>query len=165
MASTIEASVQPSTSNLISNPLIPTTITAEIVVENMQSSQSSQSNNNNNASNQAQVTAGQSMASTVVGSLSANALLAAIGSTGSTASSTDSNTQEMSGGGATIEEKVSAADEPEPKRRKLNTPCKSKTVEKLEARLGGILCCAVCLDLPRTAMYQVLFIYLFFLSI
>ena len=27
--------------------------------------------------------------------------------------------------------------------------------EKLEYRLGGILCCAVCLDLPKTAMYQV----------
>lgn len=27
--------------------------------------------------------------------------------------------------------------------------------EKLESRLGGILCCAVCLDLPKTAMYQV----------
>ncbi|XP_067645519.1 zinc finger TRAF-type-containing protein 1 homolog [Eurosta solidaginis] len=26
--------------------------------------------------------------------------------------------------------------------------------EKLEYRLGGILCCAVCLDLPKTAMYQ-----------
>lgn len=27
--------------------------------------------------------------------------------------------------------------------------------EKLEHRLGGILCCAVCLDLPRAAIYQV----------
>ncbi|XP_059487705.1 zinc finger TRAF-type-containing protein 1 homolog isoform X2 [Neocloeon triangulifer] len=26
--------------------------------------------------------------------------------------------------------------------------------EKLEHRLGGILCCAVCLDLPRSAVYQ-----------
>lgn len=26
---------------------------------------------------------------------------------------------------------------------------------KLEDRLGGILCCAVCLDLPRAAVYQV----------
>jgi hypothetical protein len=32
---------------------------------------------------------------------------------------------------------------------------KSEIVEKLENRLGGILCCAVCLDLPKTAMYQV----------
>jgi len=32
---------------------------------------------------------------------------------------------------------------------------KDKTVsEKLENRLGGILCCAVCLDLPRAAIYQ-----------
>lgn len=27
--------------------------------------------------------------------------------------------------------------------------------DKLEHRLGGILCCAVCLDLPRSAIYQV----------
>lgn len=30
----------------------------------------------------------------------------------------------------------------------------SATKEKLEQRLGGILCCAVCLDLPKTAVYQ-----------
>uniref|UniRef100_A0A182Y4S0 Uncharacterized protein n=1 Tax=Anopheles stephensi TaxID=30069 RepID=A0A182Y4S0_ANOST len=42
--------------------------------------------------------------------------------------------------------------EPEAKRKKLDKP--SAKVEKLELRLGGILCCAVCLDLPRTAMYQ-----------
>lgn len=28
--------------------------------------------------------------------------------------------------------------------------------EKLEHRLGGILCCAVCLDLPKSAIYQVI---------
>jgi len=27
--------------------------------------------------------------------------------------------------------------------------------DKLEHRLGGILCCAVCLDLPRSSIYQV----------
>lgn len=27
--------------------------------------------------------------------------------------------------------------------------------DKLEHRLGGILCCAVCLDLPPAAVYQV----------
>lgn len=27
--------------------------------------------------------------------------------------------------------------------------------ESLEERLNGILCCAVCLDLPKTAVYQV----------
>lgn len=45
-------------------------------------------------------------------------------------------------------------DEPETKRKKIDKPV-TKMMEKLEARLGGILCCAVCLDLPRTAMYQV----------
>lgn len=48
------------------------------------------------------------------------------------------------------------ADEPEKKRPKLDSnPMKVKKLEKLENRLGGILCCAVCLDLPRAAMYQV----------
>lgn len=146
MASTVEASVQPSTSNLISGPLIP--ITAEIVVDNIQSQA---------------VGSGQSMASTVVGSLTNSTLLAAIGSQSSSnlseSSQSDLNTpptqQQML---AETSEKNSGSDEPEPKRRKMNTPCKSKTVEKLEARLGGILCCAVCLDLPRTAMYQVRFV-------
>lgn len=51
---------------------------------------------------------------------------------------------------------VVSADEPEKKRQKLDTsPMKAKKLEKLENRLGGILCCAVCLDLPRAAMYQV----------
>jgi hypothetical protein len=27
--------------------------------------------------------------------------------------------------------------------------------KKLEERIGGILCCTVCLDLPKTAIYQV----------
>lgn len=49
-----------------------------------------------------------------------------------------------------------SADEPEKKRQKLDShPMKVKKLEKLENRLGGILCCAVCLDLPRAAMYQV----------
>lgn len=47
--------------------------------------------------------------------------------------------------------------EPEAKRKKLDPAVASTsgTNEKLELRLGGILCCAVCLDLPKTAMYQV----------
>lgn len=38
------------------------------------------------------------------------------------------------------------------KRRKLSD---KDSNDKLEHRLGGILCCAVCLDLPRAAVYQV----------
>lgn len=39
-------------------------------------------------------------------------------------------------------------------------PKKAKTgaeeeEKKLEQRLGGILCCAVCLDLPKSSVYQV----------
>lgn len=42
--------------------------------------------------------------------------------------------------------------EPDKKRRKFDK--KHSKTEKLEHRLGGILCCAVCLDLPRAAIYQ-----------
>lgn len=44
--------------------------------------------------------------------------------------------------------------EPEAKRRKISK-YERKSSDKLEYRLGGILCCAVCLDLPRAAVYQV----------
>lgn len=44
--------------------------------------------------------------------------------------------------------------EPEKKRRKICKIPDGKS-DKLEQRLGGILCCAVCLDLPRAAVYQV----------
>lgn len=59
-------------------------------------------------------------------------------------------------------------DEPDIKRKKFDTavqPSTSQLSEKLESRLGGILCCAVCLDLPKTAMYQVgdYFHFVFFL--
>lgn len=36
------------------------------------------------------------------------------------------------------------------------------TGSKLEQRLGGILCCAVCLDLPKSSVYQVCFIFILF---
>lgn len=45
--------------------------------------------------------------------------------------------------------------EPDKKRRKVVRADGNKTEQKLEHRLGGILCCAVCLDLPRSAVYQV----------
>lgn len=45
--------------------------------------------------------------------------------------------------------------EPDKKRRKLDCSRKDSRNDKLEHRLGGILCCAVCLDLPRAAIYQV----------
>ncbi|XP_032690687.1 cysteine and histidine-rich protein 1 homolog isoform X1 [Odontomachus brunneus] len=44
--------------------------------------------------------------------------------------------------------------EPDKKRRKVVRADGNKTEQKLEHRLGGILCCAVCLDLPRSAVYQ-----------
>lgn len=46
--------------------------------------------------------------------------------------------------------------EPDIKRRKVsNNKCGDDKKCNLEDRLGGILCCAVCLDLPRAAVYQV----------
>jgi len=45
-------------------------------------------------------------------------------------------------------------DEPAKKKCRVDDPIGSGKEEKLELRLGGILCCAVCLDLPRTAIYQ-----------
>lgn len=41
---------------------------------------------------------------------------------------------------------------PSPKKRRIS---EKETSDKLEHRLGGILCCAVCLDLPQAAVYQV----------
>jgi len=59
--------------------------------------------------------------------------------------------------------------EPNPKKAKLSggggsevfgrggggTDKQHSVSDKLEHRLGGILCCAVCLDLPRSSIYQV----------
>lgn len=66
---------------------------------------------------------------------------------------TSSSSNDVVGGSSSS----SCLEEPEKKRQKLdvNHPLKVKRMEKLENRLGGILCCAVCLDLPRSAMYQV----------
>lgn len=44
------------------------------------------------------------------------------------------------------------SDEPLTKKRKITD---KEGSDKLEHRLGGILCCAVCLDLPQAAVYQV----------
>ena len=41
------------------------------------------------------------------------------------------------------------------KKRRFESCERDDPDNKLEARLGGILCCAVCLDLPRSAVYQV----------
>lgn len=70
------------------------------------------------------------------------------------AGSSATETVEIDGG----IEKVEEFSEPEAKKRKLSTQPDSKP-DKLELRLGGILCCAVCLDLPRAAIYQVCVIY------
>ncbi|CAH1958673.1 unnamed protein product [Acanthoscelides obtectus] len=65
--------------------------------------------------------------------------------TGSTdhASANNENTQKME-----------EFPEPDAKRRKIsNRPADDKK-SNLAERLGGILCCVVCLDLPRAAIYQ-----------
>lgn len=45
--------------------------------------------------------------------------------------------------------------EPEIKKRKISSNKPEEKIYNLVERLGGILCCAVCLDLPRSAIYQV----------
>lgn len=139
MAEVESVSPVPSTSNLL-NPLIPTTITAEIRVEPQQ--QSSTSNP-------------PSVTSTTNASTALIVAAPTLNNNNNNNNNSSSNNQEQ-------ENNTTAdTDEPEPKRRKLDTPkSSSKIVEKLEARLGGILCCAVCLDLPRTAMYQVILVLL-----
>lgn len=47
---------------------------------------------------------------------------------------------------------INDAEGPLAKKRKI---CDKEQSDKLEHRLGGILCCAVCLDLPQAAVYQV----------
>lgn len=130
MAEVESVSPVPSTSNLL-NPLIPTTITAEIRVEPQQQSSSTSSSAATSTTN------------------TSTALIVA--PTHNNNNSSNSNQEQ---------ENTADTDEPEPKRKKLDKPkLSSKLVEKLEARLGGILCCAVCLDLPRTAMYQVMIFF------
>lgn len=69
--------------------------------------------------------------------------------------SASSSNQNQSG--MEIEEKLDEAMEPEKKRARI-TPNPAKN-NKLEQRLGGILCCAVCLDLPIAVVYQVIFYF------
>ena len=43
----------------------------------------------------------------------------------------------------------------EPEKKKLKTASSTKQMYKLEERLNCILCCAVCLDMPSVAVFQV----------
>ena len=52
----------------------------------------------------------------------------------------------------------------EPEKKKVKVEEKEKEKNALENRLSGILCCAVCLDLPKTC-YQVCIFVSFELSI
>lgn len=117
--------ILPSTSNFSLN--VNPLITAEIRVENIPSSSST-------------LSVGTSAASDAMESIS----LISVNSNNNNSSNLMIN-------------KAEDSDEPEKKRKKYDHPpsLKNKKVEKLEFRLGGILCCAVCLDLPRSAMYQV----------
>lgn len=61
------------------------------------------------------------------------------------------------------EDKNDEFQEPNAKKRKLSSPQQkgsddpNSKKDKLAERLGGILCCAVCLDLPKASVYQVCF--------
>jgi len=53
------------------------------------------------------------------------------------------------------ENKDDAMDSSEPEPKKCKFDNKDQSLEsKLEDRLSGILCCAVCLDVPSLWMYQ-----------
>lgn len=54
----------------------------------------------------------------------------------------------------------------EPEKKKMKIEASSKEPDyNLEERLNGILCCTVCLDLPKSAVYQVSNEQLFFVYI
>ncbi len=53
-----------------------------------------------------------------------------------------------------LDEENNEVEEPEEKKPRLETKEKKKEYN-LEDRLNGILCCAVCLDLPNVAVFQV----------
>lgn len=92
------------------------------------------------------------------------------GSTQSTAVETGSQPDNLTTTAATAMDVAITKDdgEPNPKKAKLSVSgtdvfgrggCgvgdkQQMASDKLEHRLGGILCCAVCLDLPRSAIYQ-----------
>lgn len=64
-----------------------------------------------------------------------------------TASTNDSNE-------AAVKEPEEHLGEPDTKKPKIAASVEEKETT-LEHRLGGILCCTVCLDLPKAAIYQV----------
>lgn len=69
------------------------------------------------------------------------------------ASSSSEVNVEMQNSGAKCDTFV----EPEKKRMRILQNTDTTDIKhKLEDRLGGILCCAVCFDLPKTAVYQVM---------
>lgn len=78
-------------------------------------------------------------------------------------SSSDANITEMQSNGAKCDPFV------EPEKKRMRTLQDTDTVAKhdLEDRLGGILCCAICLHLPKGAVYQVRcrLIYSFFITV
>ena len=53
-----------------------------------------------------------------------------------------------------VDEENNQVEEPVKKKPRLENERKKKGYN-LEDRLNGILCCAVCLDLPNVAVYQV----------
>lgn len=67
-----------------------------------------------------------------------------------------SSMQQQHTTGTTTDDSLLISEGPSESKRRKHDSGIATSNEKLELRLGGILCCAVCLDLPKTAMYQVL---------
>lgn len=74
-----------------------------------------------------------------------------------TSSSSDTSMEmpNNNGGGGGNNGKSDQFVEPEKKRMRFTFQMTETGKRKLEERLGGILCCVVCLDLPKAAVYQV----------
>ena len=66
----------------------------------------------------------------------------------------EDRTAESAGVSCHPDDDVSGDYEPLKKKSKLDVQS-SKQPYKLEERLNGILCCAVCLDLPEITVFQV----------
>lgn len=66
----------------------------------------------------------------------------------------EDRTAESAGVSCRLDEDVCENYEPLKKKSKLDVQS-SKQPYKLEERLNGILCCAVCLDLPAITVFQV----------
>lgn len=143
------SSASSSSSNIAMNPLLPM-LAAELQLQQQHQHQSQDSSSNpppppptSSGQQQQQL---QPLDATTTGSSASVGLGSGGGGVGAGS---------PIGSSSSLAETTSG--EPEAKRKKMDPAASvmSGGNKKLESRLGGILCCAVCRDLPKGAMYQV----------